>query len=137
MKKSPHSHNWDQVVISIVKELFRNEYIKPLDFWEAGLRLFEWVNQSSFKSLLTIDLAAWQRSGWRRISTEELFHLSMPLRTVPRIKEVLTRPKDDRSFVAKLILVTSEAVGASLDSEYRINLKALSEETELPLNATC
>ena len=127
----------DQVVISIVKELFRNEYIEPLDFWEAGLRLFEWVNQSSFKSLLTIDLAAWQRSGWRRISTEELFHLSMPLRTVPRIKEVLTRPKDDRSFVAKLILVTSEAVGASLDSEYRINLKALSEETELPLNATC
>ncbi len=126
----------DQVVISIMKDLSQSDYIEPLDFWNAGLRLFEWINQSNFKNPLTVHLAAWQRTVWRRISTEESFRLSMPLRTVPRIKEVLTRPKDDRSFVAKLILVTSEAVGASLDSGYRNNLKALSEETELPLNAT-
>ena len=120
----------DQTVATIVKALLRNEHVEPSGFWMAGLRFFEWINQSRYKGLLTTRLAAWQRSGWKRILTTESFRLSRPRQTVPSIEEVLAIPEDDRGFVAKLLTATSEAVDSPLGSAYRRSLEAMAEDEE-------
>ena len=51
-EKKSSLNKLDHVVISILKQLSQNEYIEPLDIWNAGLRLFEWINQSNFKNSL-------------------------------------------------------------------------------------
>ena len=122
----------DQTVVSIIKALLQNEHVEPHVFWVAGLRLFEWINQSNFKPFLTLRLAVWQRAGWKRILAAETFRLSSPRRTVPPIKEVLAIAADDQSFVAKLLLITSEAVGSPLSPAYREHLEAVAEEARSP-----
>lgn len=118
----------DQIVVTIINMLLQNEYVEPFEFWTAGLRFFERINQSNFSPLLTSRLAAWQRSGWQRITTEESFRLYRPLQTVPAIEAVLMMPTDDRRFVATLLLTASEAIGSSLGSALRDSLKAMAEE---------
>ena len=78
---------WDQIVVTVIKAVLRNDAPQPDDFWVVGLRLFEWINQSRFASLLTARLASWLRSGWKRISTTQAFLLSRPRQTVPGIEE--------------------------------------------------
>ena len=85
----------------------------------AGLWFFEWIDQSDFKLFLMLRLAAWLRTGWKRITIEEKFRLSSPEQTVPLIEEALTVASGDRSFVAKLLLMTVEAVRIPLGSAYR------------------
>ena len=126
----------DQAVIAIIQVLLQNEHVEPYAFWMAGLRFFEWINQSNFKPFLTPRLAAWLRAGWKRILTAEAFRLSSPRRTVPLIEEVLTIPADDSGFIAKLILASAEAVEAPLIPAYRASLKALAEEASSPSNVT-
>ena len=123
----------NQTVVAIAKALLGNEHVNPHVFWNAGLRFFEWANQSRFKGLLTARLAAWQRSGWKRILTTETFRLSSPRQTVPPIEEVLARPQDDRAFVARLLLVTSEAVESRLASAYRRSLESMTRDEDLPV----
>ena len=117
----------DNVVLDIIKSFLRNVHVEPNSFWMAGLRFFEWLDQSMFKGVMTNRLAAWQRAGWKRILAAESFRLSRPLQTVPSIQEVLAIPEDDRSFVAKLLLVTSEAVDSPLGLEYRRRLENIVE----------
>ena len=120
----------DHDVLTIMKMLHQEEHVEPNDFWMAGLRFFEWVNQSRFERLLTPRLAAWQRSGWKRISTVESFRLHRPQHTVPAIEEILTIPSDDRGFIVKILLATSEAVGSPLGSAYRETLEAMAADLE-------
>ena len=129
-EKSTLSIEMEKIVVDIIKTLFRNEHLTPDKIWLVGLRFFEWVNQSNFKQFLAAPLAAWQRSGWQRISTEESFRLSTPRKSVPSIKEVLAIPTDDIRFVAKLLLETSKAVGYSLKPEIHNVLKAVAEEVD-------
>ena len=120
----------DQVVASIIQILLQQEHTKPPALCLAGLRFLNWINQSLFKNLLTPRLAAWQRSGWKRIATEETFRLSLPKRNVPRIEAILSASANDQRFVANLLLAASESVGIRLDANYRDALKALAEGTE-------
>ena len=120
----------DQTVVTIVKTLVGSEHIIPYDFWMAGLRFFEWTNQSRFKGLLMTRVAAWQRSGWKRIITVESFRLTRPQQTVPPIKEVLAINEDDRRFVAKLLLAASEAVESRLAPAYRRSLESMTRDEE-------
>ena len=120
----------DQAVASSIRALLRGDHVEPNDFWMAGLRFFEQINQSNFKKPLIPQLARWQRIGWKRIIADESFRLYRPLQTVPAIKVVLAVSADDRQFVAKLLLTTCEAVGAALGREYRERLRAISEEAE-------
>ena len=118
----------DEAVMDILRSLSRNQHLPPYDFWFSGLRLFEWINRSSFKHFLTPGLSAWQRSGWRRILTKERFALSRPMLSVPPIEEVLTTSEDNnRVFIAKLLLTTSDAVGSPLGSDYQELLKYMAE----------
>ena len=126
------SDQLDQVVAKITGELFRSDHVVPEKFWLAGLRLLEWVNISRFKHILAPGLAAWQRSGWKQILTEESFRLHAPQITIPAIEEVLKIPTDDQSFVASLLLATSQAVGTRLDPKYRDTLKTMASGTESP-----
>ena len=128
--KSDSLNELDQIVLTIVKKLLRNEYIEPKDFWMAGARFFEWTNHSDFKRLLTTHLAAWQKCGWRQILKTESFKLSRPRQTVPQIEEILAESTDDQTFVAKLLLATSEALGVSLSAAYRDALKTMAEAAE-------
>ena len=65
----------DRIVVDIIKACLRNEHLKPDEFWMAGFCIFEWSNRSNFKLLLAKQIAAWLRSGWKRISTHELFRV--------------------------------------------------------------
>ena len=120
----------DQTVVTLAKAVLRDGLRRPDDFWLAGLRFFEWSNRSQLGRLLTAGLAAWLRSGWKRIATTQSFLLSRPRQTVPAIEEVMKIPANDRSFVAKLILVTSDAVGPGVGPSYRDSLAAMAKESE-------
>ena len=123
----------DRVVLTIIKTLLQNEYVEPKKFWKAGLRLFEWVvGRPNLKDFLMPPLAVWQRSGWERILTEESFHLYGLGWTRTAIEEILRISSNNRSFVAKLLLATSDAVEPRLSPEFRDTLKAMSEEAQLP-----
>ena len=122
----------DQTVVAIIQVLLQNKHVEPRAFWSAGLRFFEWINQSNFKPFLTPRLAAWLRTGWKRILSAERFRLSSPRQTVPPIEKVLAIPVDDRSFIAKLILAASEAVNSPLTAAYRNSLRAMAEEASSP-----
>ncbi len=117
----------DQTIIDVLKAIIQKEHIDPFAFWMAGLRLLEKINQTRFKQILTPSLSAWQRSGWKQITTTEAFRLKSPSLNIPVINEVLSNPLDDRRFIAKLLLVSSEAVGIKLEV-YRSILKAMAEE---------
>ena len=135
-EKSVLSTEIDQTVTTVIKTFLQNEHVKPNDFWLAGLCFFEWINQSNFKHLLEVRVAAWQRSRWKQILTVELFRLSRPRQTVPSIEKVLAMPTDDWSFVAKLLLATYEAVGIQLNPALRNTLMVAAEELDSPLNTT-
>ena len=120
----------EQTVASIVKVLLKNEHVPPRNFCIAGLRLFEWIVRSNFQGLLINRLATWQRFGWKRILAREAFRLSMPRQIAPLIREILAISENDKSFVAKLFLVTSDAVEISLEPEYRDSLEAMTESKE-------
>ena len=120
----------DRIVLTIIKTLLRNEYTEPKDFWMAGARFFEWINHSDFKPLLMVHLAAWQKCGWRQILKTESFQLSRPRQTVPQIEEILTKSTDDQTFVAKLLLATSEALGVPLSVAYRDSLQTIATEAD-------
>jgi hypothetical protein len=109
--------------------------VEPRKFWEAGLRFFEWINQSHFQSLLFPHLAGWLSAGWKRITAIESFRLSRPRQTVPAIEAILAKPADNRRFIAKLLLISSDAVGSPLGVTYRDRLKAMAEEPEPSSNA--
>lgn len=133
-EKSALPTELDRTVIALIKMLLQSEHLRPSDFLNAGLWFFDWINRSNFKLSLIPRLAAWQRAGWQRIVTTEAFRLSSPRRTAPPIEEVLTITADDRSFVARLLLVASEAVGSPLSPASRDHLEAIAGGTELPLH---
>lgn len=120
-----------RIVLYIIKAILMNGHIEPRGFFMASLRIFEHINQSNFKPLLTPHVAGWLRAGWKRITTTESFRLSRPRETIPAIEAVLRTPADDQHFVAELLLATSEAVGSRLDAAYRDSLRAMAEEAEL------
>ena len=109
----------ERAVADIIARYLEDDLLSPNEFWIAGLRFFEWANQSLFEDLLLPNLAAWQRKGWRRLTHKERFRLSTPGLTVPRIEDVLNVPDDNSRFLANLILVTADAVGSPLGREYR------------------
>ena len=119
-----------QTVLTTIKRLIEHEYIEPFDFWVAGLCFLKWTNQSNFRNCLAARLAAWQRTGWRRIATKERFRLSMPQQTAPSIENVLKISTDDLNFIAKLLLAASQAVGIPLGSAYRKAIEAMADGTE-------
>ena len=124
----------DQIILTIINDLLRQEYLNPKDFWMAGARFIAWINHSAFKILLTAHLVNWQKAGWKRILETESFRLSRPRQTVPQIEGILTKSSDDQTFIAKLLLATSEALGVSLSTAYRDSLLTMAEAAESRLD---
>ena len=120
----------EKTVVDLTKRLCQLEYIEPLDLWMAGVRFFELSHGTMLKKYLVRRIAAWQRAGWRRISTKESFRLVRPRRTVPLIEEALGIPENNSSFLANLLLTTSEAVNTSLGANYRAHLRTIAKEQE-------
>ena len=116
----------DRIVMDLLKVIFRKEHLQPDIFVQAGLRFFQWIDQSIFSRELMPSLANWQRNRWERIVEQESFRLLRPLHTVPRLKLALVASPDHRSFVATLLLRGSEAAGVPLAPEYRADLEAIS-----------
>ena len=110
--------------VVVIGKLVGSRYVAPEHFWLAGLRLFEWSDTSPFGRMLMLRLAAWQRSGWKRIVVAEKFRLVRPRETVPDIEEVLRVAANNRGFVAMLLVTTSDAAGVRLSMEYRKALEA-------------
>ena len=108
-----------RIVADTIAKYLKDDLLNPNEFWIAGLRFFEWANQSLFKDILVPHLAAWQRKGWQRLTQKERFRLSTPNLSVPKIEYVLNVPEDNERFLASLILATADAVGSSLGREYR------------------
>ena len=120
----------EQTVVDLIKRLSQPEYVEPIHLWVAGARFLELSNEAMLKNYLVGRIAAWQRAGWRRISTTESFRLVRPRRTLPLIEEALSIPENNGSFLANLLLTTSEAVEVSLRASYRAHLRAIADERE-------
>ena len=115
----------DQAVAEIINYYLRNGHFAPREFYLAGLRFFQWVNQSRFRDSLIPLLAIWQSSGWDRILKQGRSQIYNPSTTVPPVAECLKDSGNDRSFVAELLLVSSYAAGVRLSSVDRSNLIAI------------
>ena len=129
LHSSANSQNeTDKVIASIINVLVQNDHLPPYRFWLAGLRLFEWICHSRFHGLLVPKLAKWQRSGWTAILAKERFNLVRPMQTVPPIEGVLMTSEDDRGFVARLLIATSDAMGTEFAQKFRQTLEAMAED---------
>ena len=117
----------DHIVAEIIKNYLRNGNFAPYGFCLAGLRFFEWINQSRFRDSLMLPLAVWQRSGWNRILKRQKFQIYNPSITVPPVVNCLENSGNDRSFVVELLLVSTDAAGVQLASEYREYLITMKE----------
>jgi hypothetical protein len=112
----------DKVVSEAIAALYSDRYLAPRQLWEVGLRFFEKMRQSNFRKLLAPLLASWLGEQWRRIIANETFQLSRPMQTVPAIEISLAEGKKNEAFIASLLLVTAEAVGSPLGTEYETSL---------------
>ncbi len=113
----------DKVVSEAIAGLRSDEYLAPRRIWEVGLRFFEKIRQSHFRELLAPLLASWLREQWKRIIANETFQLSRPMQTLPAIEANLAENNKNEAFIASLLLVTAEAVGSPLGTEYEKLLK--------------
>jgi hypothetical protein len=123
----------EQAVAEIIGTLARGEHMVPYKFWEAGLRLFELINHSTFRQFVTARFADWLRAGWVRAIIQEAFRLCRPLQTIPTIEAVLADEGNDQRFIAKLLLATADAVGASLSTALENSLRDTAAEVREPL----
>ena len=119
---------FDRATVAIIQALLRDDHVVPDLYWTSGVCFLVWMGDSRFKDLLADRLAAWQRREWQRIVAAESFRLARPQQTVPAIEEALTVSTDDRRFVAKLLLVASDAVDTSRVPGYREVLKPMANE---------
>ena len=122
----------DQTVARSIALLRRGDHIEPRDIWGIGLRLYEKSGQSNFKRVLVPRIAAWFRGEWTRIVAQESFRLWRPTQTVPAIEAALSNSDNDESFVARLLLETSEAVSVNLATPYRSHLASLADKGGQP-----
>jgi hypothetical protein len=127
-EKSSSLGKIDQVIVNLIKTVLGKQHLEPYELWVIGLRFFERTNHSYFRRSLMPHLAKWLRTEWKRVTAKEAFRLSRPREAVPAINSVLETPDDDQRFVAMLVLVTSEAVGAPLAAELIATLRAMSEK---------
>lgn len=88
----------------------------------AGLRLVDWIAQSSFKTVLMSRLAPWLRHQWRRVLRTQRFLLFAPQSTVAAIEDVLTGQSEGAQFAARLALVAAPAVNARVGGSLRQRL---------------
>ena len=119
---------FDRATAAIIQALLRDDHVVPDLYWTSGVYFLVWMRDSRFKDLLADRLAAWQRREWQRIVADESFRLARPQQTVPAIEEALTVSTDDRRFVAKLLLVASDAVDTSRVPGYREVLMPMANE---------
>ena len=106
-------------------------YADPGVLWRAGVWFFMWMENSHFGRALWRQLGEWQRRRWREIAEDERFRLRRPRHTVPEIERVIAATEEDeRSFVARLLLVTADAVGEGLDQGCRRMLEEAAEADE-------
>ena len=117
----------EKTVIKLIRMNLEHEHVDPRDFFVSGLRFFEWSNQSIYKDFLARRISRWQRAGWNEILAMQSFFLVRPRLYVPKIAEILGVSRDDRTFLANLFLVASDAVQVSFGSEYRNHLKSIAE----------
>jgi hypothetical protein len=115
---------------AMLRWLDEPQHIEPRNFWTIGLRFFEYINQSNFRTELEPLLAEWLRGGWIRIARDEAFRLTLPIQTVPPINSVLTNPNNDREFIAALLLAASEAVRSPLSKAYVASLQEMASGHE-------
>ena len=115
----------DQVVAELINTYLQKGRYSANDFCLAGLRFYDWINQSNFRNTLMLSLSIWLRSGWNSILEREKFQIVNPSITIPPVVDCLENSENNRSFVAELLLVSSDAVGVRLSSAYRKNLVAM------------
>lgn len=118
----------DRSAFAAVRAGAQGGYADPGVLWRAGMWFFMWMENSHFGRALWRQLGKWQRRRWREIAERERFRLSRPRHTVPGIERAIAATEEDgRSFVARLLLVTADAVGEGLDSECRRMLEEAGE----------
>lgn len=91
--------------------------VVPEVIWGTGMYFLKWVVVSSFRDSLMEALGRWLHLHWTRIISERRFHLDRPPQTVPSVERILNNTDFGIEFVARLLLVGSEAVGVVLSSE--------------------
>ena len=111
-----------------IKADIQNGWQYAYFYWGAGYSFLKFVTGSRFGGILIPCIAAWERECWTRIVSTQRFRLLQPWRTVPLIEDYLTGSTDDKKFLADILLVTSEAIGVSLNQTDSDFLRSIAEE---------
>ena len=107
-------------------------FLKPKDIWIVGMYFFEWTSISTFRNSLSGELVKWLQFQWRQIINEQRFFLNKPSQTVPLIGQILDDTQGNLEFIARLLLVASEAVGIELTSAKKELLRKHISEQSAP-----
>ena len=122
---TPPERNSTDAAAVMIRALRAGEHLVPLQVWEVGLRLFEKARLSNFTKILVPVIAAWLRTQWARIISNESFRLQHPMLTVPKVEAALKNKNNDERFIAALCLAGADAVGAPLATDFRQLLQGL------------
>ena len=119
--------NLDDEVAAILALMCESDHPRPDLLFRIGVRLLDWVTQSSFKPFVMRDFAPWLRDQWRRVLLTQRFLLVTPSTSVPAIEDVLQGRSTGAQFAAKVALVASDAVGVPVARELRERLADLAK----------
>lgn len=108
--------NLECLIAEVICQYFNQKVTAPGDIWILGMYFFTWTTESVFRNSLSGELVKWLQFQWRHIINEQRSFLNNPSQTVPLIERVLDDAQDNFEFIARLLLVASEAVGLNLSS---------------------
>ena len=123
----------ESVIAELSYQCSEGRFLKPKNIWLMGLYFFEWIDDdSTFRNSLSEELAKWLQLQWRQIINEQPSFLNKPSQTVPLIEQVLDDAQDNLEFIARLLLVASEAVDIEWISAKKQLLKKHISERSAP-----
>ena len=117
--------NLDDEVAAILAYCSESDRPPPDKLFLIGVRLLDWIVQSSFKPFVMRDFGPWLRDQWRRVLQTQRFLLVSPATSVPAIEDVLQSRAKGEQFAARLALATAVAVRATFAGGLRERLVAL------------
>ncbi len=112
-----------EVTASHVGRLMEEEVLAPDEMFIISVRLWEWLRGSNFRITLENMVADHLIERWEKIVTDQQFHLTHPMVSVPAIETALKEPTKGIRKIAGIVLAAENAVRRRLSPDLRAIMK--------------
>ncbi len=99
--------------------------LRAKENWNTGLRFFEKARKTNFVQEIMYPLALWTRARWTETQEKGVAFLHHIEDNLPVLREVLEDTRNDKPFVANLLMKVAPAVDMELNDEYQGYLRSL------------